>query len=89
MKEFKLYVGLNPGHMIQVLHASLRGDAVPKTFTITHVDRDGVSFHPTTFVSQGVASHRLVSIGVQGTRAELSHIHLVYWCRGNHGAVIR
>lgn len=49
MKEFKLYVGLNPDHMIQVLHAGLRDDAVPETFAITHVNRDGVPF-PTRFI---------------------------------------
>jgi hypothetical protein len=49
MKEFKIYVGLNPDHMIQVLHAGLRDDAVPETFSITHVNRDGVPF-PTRFI---------------------------------------
>ncbi|KAF8550620.1 galactose oxidase [Imleria badia] len=44
MKEFKLYVGLNPDHMIQVLHAGLRDDATPETFSIAHVNRDGVPF---------------------------------------------
>ena len=33
-----------PIHTIQVLHAGLQDDAVPETFTITHVDRDGVLF---------------------------------------------
>lgn len=49
MKEFKLYVGLNPDHMIQVLHAGLRDDSIPETFSITHVNREGVTF-PTRFV---------------------------------------
>lgn len=49
MKEFKIYVGLNPEHMIQVLHASLRDDAVAETLSITHVNGDGVPF-PTRFI---------------------------------------
>ncbi|KAG6375664.1 muskelin 1, intracellular mediator kelch motif-containing protein [Boletus reticuloceps] len=49
MKEFKIYAGLNPDHMIQVLHAGLRDDAVQETFSIPHVNRDGVPF-PTRFV---------------------------------------
>ena len=84
MKEFKLYVDLNLDHMIQVLYAGLRDGVVPKTFMITHVDSDGVSFRRTAFVSQGVVSHRLVLTGVQGTWAELLHIYLVCRCRGNH-----
>ncbi|KAF9236343.1 Muskelin N-terminus-domain-containing protein [Melanogaster broomeanus] len=49
VKEFKLYVGLAPDHMIQALHAGLKDDAVPETFAITHVNRDGVPF-PTRFI---------------------------------------
>ena len=75
--------------MVQVLHAGLRNDAVPKTLTTTHVERGGVSFHRTAFVSQCAVCCRPVLIGVRGTRAELSHIRLVCRCRVNHGAVIR
>ncbi|KAF8134289.1 Muskelin N-terminus-domain-containing protein [Boletus edulis] len=49
MKEFKIYAGLNPDHMIQILHAGLRDDAVQETFSIPHINRDGVPF-PTRFV---------------------------------------
>lgn len=49
MKEFKLYVGLNPDHMIQVLHAGLRDDSVAETFSTTHVNRGGVPF-PARFI---------------------------------------
>ena len=47
MKEFELYVDLDPDHMIQVLHAGLRDDAVP--VPVTHVNKDGMPF-PTRFV---------------------------------------
>ncbi|KAH7889083.1 Muskelin N-terminus-domain-containing protein [Phlebopus sp. FC_14] len=49
MKEFKLYLGLNPDHMIQALHASLKDDTVPETFSIPHVNKDKVPF-PSRFV---------------------------------------
>ncbi|KIJ07718.1 hypothetical protein PAXINDRAFT_89958, partial [Paxillus involutus ATCC 200175] len=49
VKEFKLYVGLSPDHMIQVLHAGLKDDTTPETFSVTHVNRDGATF-PTRFI---------------------------------------
>ncbi|KAL4078206.1 Muskelin N-terminus-domain-containing protein [Scleroderma yunnanense] len=49
MKEFKLYVGLHPDHMIQVLRTSLKDDVAPETFAIPQANRAGVSF-PTRFI---------------------------------------
>ncbi|KIK91363.1 hypothetical protein PAXRUDRAFT_830906 [Paxillus rubicundulus Ve08.2h10] len=49
VKEFKLYVGLSPDHMIKVLHSGLKDDTTPETFPVAHVNRDGATF-PTRFI---------------------------------------
>lgn len=49
MKEFKVYVGLTPENMTEVLNASLRNDAIKETFSIRHLNSTGHSF-PTRFV---------------------------------------
>ncbi|KAI6037579.1 Muskelin N-terminus-domain-containing protein [Pisolithus marmoratus] len=49
MKEFKLYVGLHPDHMIQVLHTSLKDDAVPESFATPEANKAGLPF-PSRFV---------------------------------------
>ncbi|KAE9403924.1 hypothetical protein BT96DRAFT_936129 [Gymnopus androsaceus JB14] len=49
MKEFKVYVGLTPENMTEVLNASLKNDAIKETFSIRHLNSTGHSF-PTRFV---------------------------------------
>ncbi|KAG1715773.1 hypothetical protein ID866_1397 [Astraeus odoratus] len=49
MKEFKVYVGLHPEHMIQVLHTGLKDDVIPETFAIPQSNKAGVPF-PTRFI---------------------------------------
>jgi len=49
MKEFRVYVGLNPDHMVQVLHAQLKDDTVHETFSLKYVNLEGMCF-PTRFV---------------------------------------
>lgn len=49
MKEFKLYVGLHPEHMIQVLHTTLKDDSVPESFAILGANKVGLPF-PSRFV---------------------------------------
>uniref|UniRef100_A0A8H7Y6Q3 Muskelin N-terminal domain-containing protein n=1 Tax=Psilocybe cubensis TaxID=181762 RepID=A0A8H7Y6Q3_PSICU len=49
MKEFKVFVGLSEDHMAEVLHAGLKNDSTPETFSLKHVNSSGVPF-PTQFV---------------------------------------
>ena len=42
MKEFKVYIGLNEDNMTQVLHASLKDDASPETFSIQFSTHSGI-----------------------------------------------
>ncbi|KAI6021604.1 Muskelin N-terminus-domain-containing protein [Pisolithus microcarpus] len=49
MKEFKVYVGLHPDHMVQVLHTCLKDDAVPESFAIPETNKTGLRF-PSRFV---------------------------------------
>ncbi|KAG9309268.1 Muskelin N-terminus-domain-containing protein [Chiua virens] len=68
MKEFKLYVGLNPDHMIQVLHAGLRDDSISETFSIKNVNRDGVLF-PTRFI-------KIIPLSAHGQSFHISIWHV-------------
>lgn len=49
MKEFKLFVGVNEGHMSEVLHSGLKNDSIPETFPIKYVNGAGICF-PTRYV---------------------------------------
>lgn len=49
MKEFKIYVGLAPDNMTQVLQSGLKNNSEPETFNITHVNSAGVPV-PTRYV---------------------------------------
>ncbi|KAJ3515933.1 hypothetical protein NMY22_g14321 [Coprinellus aureogranulatus] len=49
VKEFKVYVGLTPDNMTQVLHSGLKNNTEPETFNITHVNSAGVPV-PTRYV---------------------------------------
>lgn len=49
MKEFKLYVGQWEDNMTEVLHAGLKNDPVPETFTIRSVNEAGLIF-PTRYI---------------------------------------
>ncbi|KAF5357318.1 hypothetical protein D9758_005835 [Tetrapyrgos nigripes] len=44
MKEFKVFVGTKPEHLTEVLHASLRNDSIPETFSIKHINNIGLCF---------------------------------------------
>ncbi|KAJ3119706.1 Muskelin 1, intracellular mediator containing kelch motif [Nowakowskiella sp. JEL0407] len=37
LKEFKVYGGLDPQNMVELLHAGLRNDAEPETFALKHI----------------------------------------------------
>ncbi|KIO19557.1 hypothetical protein M407DRAFT_30790 [Tulasnella calospora MUT 4182] len=41
MKEFKVYAGLEPNRMTEVLHAGLLNDTVPESFSVKHQADDG------------------------------------------------
>ncbi|KAJ4493748.1 Muskelin N-terminus-domain-containing protein [Lentinula edodes] len=49
MKEFKVYVGMTPENMTEVLHSSLKNDPIRETFSIRHHNSTGHCF-PTRFV---------------------------------------
>ncbi|EIW83449.1 hypothetical protein CONPUDRAFT_89328 [Coniophora puteana RWD-64-598 SS2] len=49
MKEFKIFVGLTPDHMMQVLHSTLKDDSTPETFPLAYHTRDDVCF-PTQYL---------------------------------------
>lgn len=49
MKEFRLLVGTSEDNMIQILHAGLKNDSIPETFTLRHDNQAGVSF-PTRYI---------------------------------------
>ncbi|KAG2135782.1 Muskelin N-terminus-domain-containing protein [Suillus clintonianus] len=49
MREFRVYVGLNPHHMVQALHTQLKDDTVYETFPLKHVNSEGIYF-PTRFI---------------------------------------
>ncbi|KIK45059.1 hypothetical protein CY34DRAFT_78616 [Suillus luteus UH-Slu-Lm8-n1] len=44
MREFRVYVGLNPHHMMQALHAQLKDDTIYETFSLKHVNSEGICF---------------------------------------------
>ncbi|KAA1472915.1 hypothetical protein DENSPDRAFT_839309 [Dentipellis sp. KUC8613] len=44
MREFKVYVGMTPDHMTEILAASLRDDNTPETFPLRHFNSAGVCF---------------------------------------------
>ncbi|KAI0084905.1 Muskelin N-terminus-domain-containing protein [Irpex rosettiformis] len=49
MKEFKLYVGQWEDNMTEVLHAGLKNDPIPETFSIRNVNEAGLTF-PTRYI---------------------------------------
>lgn len=49
MKEFKLYVGLFEDNMTEVLHAGLKNDASPETFSVRCTNHAGLTF-PTRYI---------------------------------------
>ncbi|KAJ3783538.1 Muskelin N-terminus-domain-containing protein [Lentinula aff. detonsa] len=49
MKEFKVYIGITPENMTQVLHSSLKNDSIRETFSIRHHNSAGRCF-PTRFI---------------------------------------
>ncbi|KAG1767395.1 Muskelin N-terminus-domain-containing protein [Suillus occidentalis] len=44
MREFRVYVGLNPHHMMQALHTQLKDDTIYETFPLKHVNSEGICF---------------------------------------------
>jgi muskelin len=49
MKEFKVYVGLWEENMTEVLHAGLKNDPFPETFTIRSMNEASLTF-PTQYI---------------------------------------
>ncbi|KAH9944718.1 Muskelin N-terminus-domain-containing protein [Amylocystis lapponica] len=49
MKEFKIFMGLTEDNMAEVLHAGLKNDSFPETFSVRFMNRAGVCF-PTRYV---------------------------------------
>ncbi|CAA7260646.1 unnamed protein product [Cyclocybe aegerita] len=49
MKELKVFVGISEDHMTEVLHTTLKNDAVPEVFNLAHVNDAGIPF-PTQYV---------------------------------------
>ncbi|KAJ3712770.1 Muskelin, partial [Lentinula guzmanii] len=49
MKEFKVYIGITPENMTQVLHSSLKNDSIRESFSIRHHNSAGRCF-PTRFI---------------------------------------
>ncbi|KAL1710493.1 Muskelin N-terminus-domain-containing protein [Schizophyllum commune] len=49
MKEFAVLVGTSLDNMSRVLHASLKNDSMPESFTVKHTNNAGLSF-PTRYV---------------------------------------
>ena len=49
MKEFKISIGLAEDSMVEVIHASLKDDAQPETFSLRSTDKSGISV-PSRFV---------------------------------------
>lgn len=43
MKEFKIYIGLTEDNLTEVLHGSLKDDALPETFSIRSVTHSGIA----------------------------------------------
>ena len=43
-KEFKIMVGLDKDHLIEVLHTTLKNDSEPEVFSLVCTDGDGVEF---------------------------------------------
>ncbi|KAG8987084.1 Muskelin 1, intracellular mediator containing kelch motif, partial [Tulasnella sp. 427] len=41
MKEFKVYAGLEPNRLTEILHAGLLNDSVPESFSVKHQADDG------------------------------------------------
>ncbi|KAH7910095.1 Muskelin N-terminus-domain-containing protein, partial [Hygrophoropsis aurantiaca] len=68
MKEFKLYVGLSPEHMIHVLHTGLKDDAIPETFAVRHVNREGIPF-PVSYI-------KIVPLSAHGQSFHISIWHV-------------
>lgn len=44
MKEFKLFVGDSEDNMTEVLHSALKNDSIPETFSVKHVNNNGICF---------------------------------------------
>jgi hypothetical protein len=44
MKEFKVYAGISEDSMTEVVHAGLKNDAIPETFSVKHTNAEGVAF---------------------------------------------
>ncbi|KAJ4483838.1 Muskelin N-terminus-domain-containing protein [Lentinula aciculospora] len=49
MKDFKVYVGMTPENMTEVLHSSLKNDTIRESFSIRHHNSTGHCF-PTRFI---------------------------------------
>ncbi|KAG2073978.1 hypothetical protein BDR04DRAFT_1126925 [Suillus decipiens] len=49
MREFRVYVGLNSHHMMQVLHTQLKDDTTNETFPLKHMNSEGICF-PTRYI---------------------------------------
>ncbi|KAJ3512938.1 hypothetical protein NLJ89_g3235 [Agrocybe chaxingu] len=49
MKELKVFVGISEDLMTEVLHTTLKNDAVPEVFNLSHVNAAGIPF-PTQYV---------------------------------------
>ncbi|KAF9264171.1 hypothetical protein L218DRAFT_979773 [Marasmius fiardii PR-910] len=49
MKDFKIYLGLSREKMVEVLHASLKNDNIPESFSLRYIDDSGLCF-PTLYL---------------------------------------
>ena len=85
MKEFKLYVGQWEDNMTEVLHAGLKNDPIPETFTIRSVNDAGLAFH-TQFIKIEPLSYDLLHSDskhpdlirlMQGSWLQFSYLNMV------------
>ncbi|KAF8907826.1 Muskelin N-terminus-domain-containing protein [Gymnopilus junonius] len=68
MKELKVFVGMSEDRMTEVLHAGLKNDSTPETFTLKNINDSGVPF-PTQFV-------KIVPILAHGQNFHISIWHV-------------
>ena len=68
MKDFKVYVGMTPDIMTEVLHSSLKNDSIPESFSVRHQNSTGHYF-PTRFV-------KIEPLSVHGSQYNTSIWHV-------------
>ncbi|KAI8849074.1 Muskelin N-terminus-domain-containing protein [Chytridium lagenaria] len=73
LKEFKVFGGLNPNNMIELLHSGLRNDSEPETFSLKYKTNDVI------FPCQYIKSHRFIwYVEVRGI-SERDIVEKAYW----------